>query len=267
MEDLPPDLARRLEEATARVTAASLAAVRSRPGNPSRVEIRERPEALAFVALARRVERMNGGLLLRRPETGELEELLAFFRERGVRPRLELLPEDRDTATATRLRAEGLGPRPGLAVLWAVPAPRPDIPGVRVREPEPRDQDAFAALSAAGFETAEEEARERSADLAARPADPTRRIYVAELDGVPAGTAGLSIQGGVASLTTASTLPALRRRGVHAALLARRISDAARLGCDVVSARAEPGSASYRNIERAGLRLAYAKAVWGPPSG
>src|SRR5436189_180221 len=53
------------------------------------------------------------------------------------------------------------------------------------------------------------------------------RLYVAFVDGDPAGAGALSILDGVGHLANVATIPALRGRGVQTALIRRRIRDAA----------------------------------------
>jgi N-acetylglutamate synthase-like GNAT family acetyltransferase len=88
------------------------------------------------------------------------------------------------------------------------------------------------------------------------------RLYLARVDGVPAGSAALTVGGGLGYLANAATAPEMRGRGCQTALLARRIADAAAAGCDEVVSLAEFGSGSQRNLERAGLRVAFTQAVW-----
>lgn len=85
--------------------------------------------------------------------------------------------------------------------------------------------------------------------------------YIAHIRGETAGGANMRIDRGVAQLAGAATLPAHRRRGVQAALLARRLADAAEAGCDVAVVTTQPGSASQRNAQRKGFELLYARAV------
>jgi GNAT superfamily N-acetyltransferase len=86
------------------------------------------------------------------------------------------------------------------------------------------------------------------------------RRYCAWIDGQLAGTATLRIDDGVAQLG-AATLPRFRRRGVQAALLRRRLADAARAGCDVAVMTTQPGSTSQANGHRRGFALLYARAL------
>jgi hypothetical protein len=68
--------------------------------------------------------------------------------------------------------------------------------------------------------------------------------------------------GGVGLLANSATVPAFRQRGCQTALIRRRLADAAEQGCELVAAQCAFGGASQRNLERAGLRIAYTKAVW-----
>jgi GNAT superfamily N-acetyltransferase len=99
----------------------------------------------------------------------------------------------------------------------------------------------------------------RSAIIAAYPYMARTTCYLAWIDGEAAGAGTMSIHNGLAELFGASTRPAFRNRGVQAALLASRLAEAQRMGCDLAIVHTEPGSASQRNVERAGFRLAYTK--------
>ena len=88
------------------------------------------------------------------------------------------------------------------------------------------------------------------------------RCFVAEADGVMAATGVLAMHEGVAVLAGASTRPAYRRRGAQIALLGARLHYASTAGCDVAMMCARPGSASHRNAERRGFRVAYTRIKW-----
>lgn len=86
--------------------------------------------------------------------------------------------------------------------------------------------------------------------------------FVAERDGQPIATAALFMHDGVALLAGASTIPAGRRQGAQNALLDARLRHAAAHGCDLAMMVAAPGSASQRNAERQGFRIAYTRTKW-----
>ncbi len=85
--------------------------------------------------------------------------------------------------------------------------------------------------------------------------------YVARLDGTHAGAATMRVDDGVALMCGATTLPAFRRRGVQAALLAARLADARAAGCELAVVTTAPGSQSQANVMRSGFQLAYARAI------
>jgi GNAT superfamily N-acetyltransferase len=89
--------------------------------------------------------------------------------------------------------------------------------------------------------------------------------FLAELDGQSIATGALIICDGVALLAGASTIPEGRRQGAQLALLESRLRYAAEHGCDIAMIGAQPGSASQRNAERHGFRIAYTRIKWHLP--
>lgn len=87
--------------------------------------------------------------------------------------------------------------------------------------------------------------------------------FIAELDGRAIGTGAVGIHAGVAILAGASTIPDARKQGAQRALLEARLAYAAQHGCDLAMMAAAPGSASQRNAERQGFRIAYTRIKWG----
>ena len=85
---------------------------------------------------------------------------------------------------------------------------------------------------------------------------------VAEIEGEAIATAALFTWQGVGLLAGASTVPEGRRQGAQAALLAWRLRRLAAQGCDLAMIGAAPGSASQRNAERNGFRIAYTRTKW-----
>jgi hypothetical protein len=86
--------------------------------------------------------------------------------------------------------------------------------------------------------------------------------FIAEKDGRPIATGGLNIQNGVALLAGASTIPEARQQGAQRALLAARLQYSIEAGCEIAAMGALPGSASQRNAERSGFRIAYTRTKW-----
>jgi len=85
--------------------------------------------------------------------------------------------------------------------------------------------------------------------------------YLTRVGGRIAGGGGLYVAHGIGILCGAATLAAFRRQGVQAALLRRRLADAAAAGCDLAVVTTAPGSKSQQNAQRQGFALLYARAV------
>jgi GNAT superfamily N-acetyltransferase len=88
--------------------------------------------------------------------------------------------------------------------------------------------------------------------------------YLAFWEDHPAAAAVLHCEEGVAFLGGAATLAEYRNRGLQAALLDRRLQDSRGRG-DFAFVGTLPGSASQRNAERAGFRVAFTQASFMVP--
>ena len=86
--------------------------------------------------------------------------------------------------------------------------------------------------------------------------------FLAVLEGQAIAAGVMNIRDGVALLAGASTIPEARKQGAQLALLDSRLSYAAEHGCDIAMMCALPGSASQRNAERHGFRIAYTRIKW-----
>lgn len=85
--------------------------------------------------------------------------------------------------------------------------------------------------------------------------------YLAYRDGDVAGAASMSVHDRIAGLGGAATLPAHRRRGVQAAMLSRRLSDARTAGAELAVITTGPGTQSQANVMKLGFSLLYSRAL------
>jgi GNAT superfamily N-acetyltransferase len=85
--------------------------------------------------------------------------------------------------------------------------------------------------------------------------------YLARVDGEPVGEAAMRIDGELAQLAGAGTLPRARGRGVQKALLHRRLTDARAAGCTLAVVTTAPGTRSQDNVMRRGFALLYTRAI------
>jgi GNAT superfamily N-acetyltransferase len=140
-----------------------------------------------------------------------------------------------------------------LAVLegpTAAAGPPPGDGAVAVRTTT--DRRAWAALAARALADGPDEADALRRTLQAAAAA-AHVLTVASVDGADAGVGALVVFGDLALLCAAGVLPAHRRRGVHAALVAARLEIAHRRG----AARAALKTAAGSPVERSAARFGF----------
>ncbi len=205
------------------------------------------------------------GLGLHGPMTDtDLARLEAFYAGRGLAPEVSLCPLA-DESLVQLLGAHGYRIRMFMHTWIREPArpattttnasPKSDA-GLVVRPIRPDEADLWVRTVSRGFE-GEHAAASPDSIVAAYPHLAHASCWLAWLDGQPAGAGSLAIYDGVAELFGASTRSAYRGRGVQTALMQARMDAAVAAGCDLIAVHTDPGSASQRNVERAGFRLAY----------
>jgi hypothetical protein len=194
-----------------------------------------------------------------------LDAIEAFFRERGAPVWQEVSPLA-DPSVLPLLNARGYQPCELSNVLVRSLGPGlepagPRTAGLVVRLIRDGEQDLWAATARAGWSDVVPE--EMMRDLMGVSARRRSALsFLAELNGKPVAAGALSIHGRVALLAGASTVPEARKRGAQLALLSARLHAAVEHGCDLAMMGALPGSASQRNAERHGFRVAYTRTKW-----
>jgi hypothetical protein len=194
-----------------------------------------------------------------------LEETILFFRSHAVPAVLRIVPDGFTPEKADRLRAQGLRHVGFHTVLWSpLPMQVEPIPSniriEHVTDPEHYDQALQVQLEGWGMPD-----NPNSPLLKLRRSWrtlPNHRMYLASLDGKPAAHAMLYTEGRVAYLENASTIERFRDKGLHCALIRRRINDAMALGCDTIVGGSDFESPSRSNQMRCGLQIAYLAALW-----
>jgi hypothetical protein len=200
------------------------------------------------------------GLGIFEPVTPDvLDRVEAFYFERGSPADHEISPIAGVDLTAA-LVERGYFPIEQSSVMY-LPLPKEDCCAgsspIQVRTVGDLDREVWVRTAAAGWGSANlEELMRISGSCEGLVA------FLAEKEGRAVATGSLSIQGGVALLAGASTLPMDRRQGAQKALSYARLGYAAGAGCDLAMIVAEPGSESQRNAEREGFRIAYTRTKW-----
>jgi GNAT superfamily N-acetyltransferase len=85
--------------------------------------------------------------------------------------------------------------------------------------------------------------------------------YLARYDGAPAAVGSMRIDGGLCQLAGSATATPFRGQGLQKALIAQRLHEARRAGCDLAVVTTGPGTRSQENLMRNGFALLYARAI------
>ena len=262
-------LTRRIEAIAATYMLGWLESSRARPGNPNGLELARFGGSIAASSTAAPdVDFMNRVYGLTPGDSGHVPAILDHYRTRGVRPWFETAPADGVEELAEALWRGGATQTGTLAALYGRPgsvasAPLPSDTTMVVVEDDDQDgRERFGRTLAGGHGVPDEHLAEAGRAIAAWPRDVGWRLYTAEVRERAAAAAVLVEVEGLAYLANASTLPWARGRGLQAALIGRRIADAGAAGCELVSSLASFDGPSARNLQRAGLRLAFLVTEW-----
>jgi len=237
--------------------------LRDLPGNPAGVTVERFGGAVALAcSTLPELDFVNTVHGLDAAEPKQVDDVTAFYRRLRLRGFTEVAPAPGADAVMERLSAAGWAQTGFWCSLHGAPRGLPMPDGVDVAEATAADMPEFARVHLDGHEVPGDDRAAAEAAVERWHARSAWHMYLARVDGVAAASAALTIDSGLGYLANSATVPGMRRRGCQAALLARRIADAAAAGCDTIASLAEFGSASQRNLERAGLRVAFTQAVW-----
>jgi GNAT superfamily N-acetyltransferase len=196
------------------------------------------------------------------PADEDLDALEEFFTTRGAAVFHEVSPLAHPE-TLLLLSRRGYRPVELSSILYRPLAALERTTEVRTRIIEPDEADLWSATSANGW-SEYPELGDFMHDLGRVTAmSRGTHAFLAELDGRAVAAGALAMHDGVAILAGASTVPSERKRGAQRALLEARLQYAFEQGCDLATMGALPGSASQRNAERQGFRIAYTRIKWG----
>jgi GNAT superfamily N-acetyltransferase len=156
-------------------------------------------------------------------------------------------------------RATAAEPEPAAAAPPA-PAASPGAaapPGVVVRTCTGEERALWGRMVARGFADDALPGQPQLDVGAVMAARDDAVLVMAWVEGEPAATGAMVIDGGVGWLMGDTTLPPYRQRGIQQALLRYRLDLAQEAGCDLAVAETAPGSGSQRNLERLGFRVVF----------
>ncbi len=257
-----PELIRRIESSSARLTTATAAAFANRAtGTPARA-VAFAGGTLAAFGPGRYVNRAVG-VSLDDLDNDQLDELEAFFRAAGMPPSLEVASWTPATLLARlATRRYTISSFRNVYVAALDDQLPPHHPAMTVDEVTDDTLEEWLTVLRIGNELTTPDAAAISDEWARASRKVTGTTdYLAHLDGVAAGCGSITPESGLGWIGGATTVPAYRRRGVQGALIRRRMTAAYESGCDLAVITAVPSGDSARNVARLGFTLAYCQAI------
>jgi ribosomal protein S18 acetylase RimI-like enzyme len=257
-------LVHRILDAESSYTLSRLQVLERMPGNPIGVEHRHIEDGVvAFMARHLPVPSFNSVIGLGAGHERHIEPLVAWYRANGLTGRFEMVPGVYDPALGRELARLGYYQSAFHAAMIAEPgAAAPVADGTVERVIGAATMEHYLDAYVAGWAIPERDRDQFKQNVRPWRDQPGWSLYLARVDGRPAAAATLHLHAKVGYLADGATDPAFRGRGLHAALLRRRMADASAAGVDFVCSGAEFLSTSHRNMERIGMRVAFIRSIW-----
>ncbi|MDI2585770.1 GNAT family N-acetyltransferase [Psychrobacillus sp. NEAU-3TGS] len=254
-----------VEQAEIQTLQSRLSAIQAIEGNPMGVHQLVKGQTSAFAAKNIPGPAFNTVRGLNKNDIPYLEDIIDFYEIHAINFRFEITPMNSSESLFRALTNKGYY-HSGFHASFIGDSmeEKGEIyqPDIEVCHLNREDFDLFASIYVNGFglpsfiQNSIKQNNEVLFDV------PGWKFYVAYVKGMPAGIAVLFVQDERATLAAAATLPEYRGRGVQSTLIQKRIQVAFEKGAKYITSEATFGSASHRNMERAGLKLAYTKALW-----
>jgi GNAT superfamily N-acetyltransferase len=270
MNPTPPvmtfELARQIEQMDIYYSVSRLGGMQATLGNPLGIQIKSYGNTVAFLIKAWPDFWYGQKVLgLSSADGVFLDEIVQLFRHNDLTCRFEIIPGNLDESLACRLNELGFIQMGFSTALYGCPkrSLQPLPAGVTVQAVPTSQLDFFIDLYQDCFEYPRLVENEKKVVRKwIEGAQHKMECFIASLNNNPAGIGILFSHGKLSLLADAAVLPRYRSSGCHTALIQRRIERAAERGCELLTSFPAFGSNSHRNLERAGLRIAYTKTMW-----
>ena len=261
---LTKELAKTVEQSEIDALHSRLTAIQGISGNPMGVEIKRFGNATAFSVKGIPGPSFNTVKGLKEGDEKSLEDIIGFYNSREIPVRFELTPAHASADLLTYLSKKGFYQMDFHASLYASLSLglNPIDPKISIRKLERSEFDIFAEVYVAGFQMPLFLKSGIAQNNEILYDNENWTFYLASIENEPAGIGVLFSKDGIGTLAAAATVPHFRNRGIQRALIIERLKEAKLLNGKLVVGQAKFGSVSQNNMERAGLKMAYTKAIW-----
>ena len=251
-----------METSEIEVLKSRLKAIQAIEGNPMDVEIEHFGNATAFSVKNIPGPSFNTVKGLSDGDEDYVEQIIRFYKQKDIPVRFELTPGHVSSELLTYLSNKGFYQHDFHTTLYSDSLSQTSNHSkILIRELHKDEFDLFAEIYTKGFGMPAF-LREGVAQNNQVLYGTDWTFYLASIDNTPAGIGVLFTKNGVGTLAAATTLPDFRNHGIQTALIDQRMQKALEKDCRLIVGQARFGSVSQNNMERAGMRIGYTKAIW-----
>ncbi|WP_404460603.1 GNAT family N-acetyltransferase [Sutcliffiella horikoshii] len=267
MSVLTKDLMKIVEQSEIDALEDRLIRVKSMNDNAMGVELKRFGKAVAFSVKNIPGPSFNTVKGISGENIDNLDEILEFYTRRDIPARFEVTPGNASTDLFRKLSSLGYFQSGFHTALYRpLSTGEPSLGGadtaVQIEEISLENFDIFGELYTRGFGMPAAFKEYVTANNKVLAESDNWTFYLAHVGGEPAGIGVLYVKNDVATLAASATVPEFRNKGVQTALIQKRMQQATDKGCRYLVGQAAFGSVSQKNMERAGLNVAYTNVVW-----
>ncbi|NIK76775.1 GNAT superfamily N-acetyltransferase [Paenibacillus castaneae] len=259
------ELAERIQQVEIDYLTSRIRSIGERLGNPEGVEIHRFGKTTAFYIRTMPWGLFNSVKGLSDDDADLLDDIILYYQTRNRAFQFDVDPIHCSPKLFKRLAERGFYQNGFHSVLYGLPADKTPIHPSYIHIIEVKNEsefDHYAEIHCLGSGMSLADKHHFVNNNKGILNREGWKIFLAYLDGTPAGVAVMHISGNIASCTLAATHPNYRNRGLQTALLQHRMHEAHKADCTLVAAQASFGSTSQNNMERAGMQLAWTRSIW-----
>lgn len=251
-----------IEQSEIEVLHSRLTAIKGINGNPMGVDIQRFGNATAFS-----VKNIPGpafNTVKGLTDENVITQILDYYKEREIPARFELTPVHATSSLLAYLSEAGFYQSDFHTTLYAALSSElePIDPQITVRRLKGNEFELFADIYVKGFQLPTFLKSGIAQNNEVLYDNNQWGFYLASVEDEPAGIGVVFTNEGISTLAAAATVPNLKNHGVQSALIQERLNEARRLDSKLVIGQAKFASTSQNNMERAGMHVAYTKAIW-----
>ncbi|MUK89390.1 GNAT family N-acetyltransferase [Ornithinibacillus sp. L9] len=256
--------ANQLEQSELSLLTSRLEAIENLPDNPMGVEIQDFGKARAFSVKGIPGPSYNTVKGITGDDVGYIEQILAFYKKRDIPARFEITPATSTPELFQQLQRQGFYQHNFHTTLYgSINELHTGLhASVSIRKLKKDEFPIFADIYVRGFSMPDFLKEFVAQNNEVLYENPSWHFYVAQVEGEPVGIGVLHMKDHIGTLAASATVPEFRNRGVHNALVNYRIEQVKQVSCDVIVGQAAFGSTSQLNMQKAGMKIAYTKALW-----